>query len=443
MRVGELPRWKISPFLTGWHQVYIFTPDSVYADGRLAEWARANKTGMSRYPGGTVVKYWDWESPTGVMKGDPWDPEWNSAHNPPASEWMGLEEFLTFARTAGIAPMFGVNCLSGERFGRRDDGIARAVRMVRYAKERGFGGGYWYVGNEEVHLHGGVEGYATVFALYAAAMKAADPAIRVFWNDNEATPARIKRFLAADRGTADGLETHGKWPYGGQPKGYGPGTFDEWREEVPLRDRKNGNRAWREAANVYRVAAIEAGRPGLLIANNEYGLGSAENLRGFDRFSLGLLLTENLMEHFVGNWFSACFWDLTLDSERGLLDRDNRYRYNPLMLGMELLGPAQGGDYFDVVTDVKTVHGFASRTASELRVFLLNKTDAARSATFAFGGIVPVGFAAPASRIMQNSANGYGEIVPGRIELRDGVYSAELPALSFTCIIFPVATASM
>ena len=34
-----------------------------------------------------------------------------------------------------------------------------------------------------------------------------------------------------------------------------------------------------------RVAAEEAGRPELLLANNEYGLGEPSNLVGFNRFT--------------------------------------------------------------------------------------------------------------------------------------------------------------
>jgi|GEM_PF-1977626 len=121
-------------------------------------------------------------------------------------------------------------------------------------------------------------------------MKGEDPAIRVFLNDNNPNANRVGGFLTNDGGTADGLETHGKWLYGGKPKLL-PGTFKEWREEVPLRDRKNGNqseggRVWREAADDCRAIAEAAGRT-LLIANNEYGLGSGANVAGFDRHPTG------------------------------------------------------------------------------------------------------------------------------------------------------------
>jgi hypothetical protein len=83
--------------------------------------------------------------------------------------------------------------------------------MVKYVKDRGFGGSRWYIGNEESHFHGGIEGYAKTFARYASAMKAVDPNIVIFWNANDPSLDRMGQFLQNDNGTADGLETHGKW----------------------------------------------------------------------------------------------------------------------------------------------------------------------------------------------------------------------------------------
>ena len=106
------------------------------------------------------MKYWDWQNPTGVMSGDSWDPAWNSKDNRPASEWMSLDEYLAFVKQSGITPLFGVNSLSGRKFDREKEGIKRAAEMVAYVKKKGYGGAFWYIGNEEAHLHGGLVGYA-------------------------------------------------------------------------------------------------------------------------------------------------------------------------------------------------------------------------------------------------------------------------------------------
>jgi hypothetical protein len=430
---ADNPKWEISPLLAGMHQVYVTAPDALYADGSVAAWARRVGIGTSRYPGGSIVKYWDWENPTGTREGDPWDPAWNPANNEPPENWMSLDEYLDFVVQTGITPMFGVNSLSGVVHNRTQDGIDRAVRMVEYVKNRGFGGALWYIGNEEVAQHGGIVGYAKIFRRYAAAMKAADPTILIFWNDNEADAGRIALFLANDGGTSDGLESHGKWPYGGDPAGYAPGSYEQWLSEFPLRDRKDGNRAWRFAANKYRNAASAAGRPNYLVANNEWGLGKDINLTGFTRYTQGLMLTEFAMELAIGNWYSACFWDTVRGSETGLLDRANGNRVNPVGIGLNMLADAQRGQYLNVTTDINTVHGFAAAKSGAVFLYLINKSESSTDVQITLTG---ANYSEGRGRVMTESPDGYGQL--GQLDVfgTGSNFSITLPALSFGEIVF-------
>ena len=386
----------ISPYLVGLHQVYTFTPDHVFTKGEFPSWVRESGVSSSRFPGGTIVKYWDWEHPNGQPFEDPLSPEFDPTKNAPASDWMSLDEFLAWVDRTGIEPIFGVNSLEGRVHDREAATIDRAVRMVRYVKERG---------------HGGIAGYAQTFRRYAEAMKAADPDIQIFWNDNNPNATRIGEFLAHDGGTADGLETHGKWPYGGKPN-LPPGTLEEWRDEVPLRDRKNGDRsaggrAWRYAADEYRTIAAAAGRT-LLIANNEYGLGSGANVVGFNRYTTGLLLSEMVMEHVIGDWFTTCFWDLTRGPETGLLDGSNGYRLNPFHLGMTVLAPVQGGSYLQTLTTEQPgVHGFIAGQDGVIIVCVLNKSTKSHTLQL---DLRSQGYQPVRVRRMQDSADGYGEL---------------------------------
>ncbi|MCG8371211.1 MAG: hypothetical protein MJA32_11945 [Proteobacteria bacterium] len=396
-------RFTVSNDLVGIHFVYSIEDDAIYHGDWFAEWAGEAGIAAARYPGGTVVKYWDWRQPTGVFSGDRWDPEFDPSDTAPDSRWMSLDEFLAFARRAGIKPILGVNLLSGKRFGREKESIERAARMVEYVRDRGFPGADWYLGNEEIHFHGGIRAYAETFRRHAAAMKRVDPAIRVFWNDNAGSPDRIREFLAHDGGAADGYETHGKWPFGGTPQGYDPASIDEWREEYPLRDRKNfdaasGGRVWRNSAAFYREVARSAGRPELMIANNEYGLGRPENLVGFDRFTYGLLLTDMLSELLIGNWDRAAYWssNLVFDNtdgrtadggdDRGLIAVGGGQKLNPCHLGMRLIAAAQGGEF---VTDFAVnpgVYGYAVRQDRILFVFAINKSLEDRAIRFDIEG---------------------------------------------------------
>ncbi len=48
-------KWRISKYLLGMHFVYAHEQDSIYADGRIAQWARQVNVGVVRYPGGSVA----------------------------------------------------------------------------------------------------------------------------------------------------------------------------------------------------------------------------------------------------------------------------------------------------------------------------------------------------------------------------------------------------
>lgn len=448
-------QFRVSDRLVGLHFVYSADRDVLYSDGALARWARRSGIATARYPGGSIVKVWNWQAPTGVFGGDNWDPAWDPADNAPPDRWMSLDEYLDFVVQSGITPIFGVNSLSGEKHGRRDDSIARAAAMVRHAKERGFSGADWYIGNEDIHQHGGIEAFAEVFALHAEAMKRQDPSIKIFWNDNAGRPERIKRFLAHDRGMADGYETHGKWPYGGDPPGLVPGTFKEWQIEHPLRDRKNhdraaGGRVWRQAADSYRQVAREAGRPDLLIANNEYGLGKPKNVAGFDRYAKGLLLTDLLSDLLIGNWDRTAFWSNVLpgtpgnNDERGLVSTIHGNRKNPVHLGMALIAPAQGGDFLRAFTVTDSIYGYAVKKADQVLVFVLNKSDRERRIDIRLDGHRVTD--PPTAKAMVDTDDGFGAYrsipVDGTVDGDGNASRLVVPAMSFTRLTHRVGSVS-
>lgn len=433
--------FTVSKHLTGLHFVYSYDDDAVYADGKIADWARRAGIGAARFPGGTIVKFWDWEHPTGVMTNDAWDPAYDRRRDAPPSDWMSLDEFLAFARRSGVLPILGVNMLAGQKHGREADSIARAARMVAYVKQRGFAGVDWYLGNEEIGAYGGVEAFAKVFARHARAMKAVDPTLRAFWNDNDGDPRRILAFLASDDGQADGYETHGKYPYGGEYQGLGSVSVAEWRIDQPIRDRKNfdrakGGRVWRAAANVYRRAAAAAGRPTLLIANNEYGLGP-NHLEGFDRYTYGLILCEFLMELLIGNWDRTAFWsnvlgadpDPTARDDQGLIAVNHGRRLNPFHYGLEAVAAAQGGRFVAAFDHAPGVHGCAVRTDRGLRIYLLNKSASPAAVAFQ----VP-GAASATITSVRRGSDDFGVTETGRITARHGRLAVRPAGESFSWI---------
>ena len=429
VNVGEA-KWEISKHLVGLHMVYSHASDAVYKDGKVAAWAKKAGVSTARFPGGTVVKYWDWRKPTGVLNGDHWDPKWKAQDNEPPKKWMSLDEYLHFVKKSGITPLFGVNSLSGYVHKRIDESVKRAAEMVAYVKKRGFGGAFWYIGNEEEwHNKDKIPGHAKMFMQHARAMKKKDPKIKIFWNSNNPSAKTIKQFLDNDGGTSDGLETHGKWPYGGKLRNnLGDGSYNEWLKESPLRDRKNRNRSWRLAGDEYRKAAEACGRKDYLIANNEYGFGNISH--GFNRYTKGLLMTDLLQELFIGNWDMSCFWDSSRGDDKGLISGPNKNRLNPISLGMELLADAQGGEMLELTTDNASVYGFAAKVKGYTLVYVINKTETTQKLVLSLSqGKVR----SASARVMKDTSDHWGEIIRLKVKVSGGLTTI-LPPLSFSQI---------
>jgi hypothetical protein len=184
----------------------------------------------------------------------------------PPDTWMSLSKYLELCKTAQMRPLVGINynCHEYQKCNvSLSDAIARAVRQVKFVVDAGFPGSFWYIGNED-----GAPEHPDMIAQVAHAIKAVDPKLKAFWNDNGLNPASLKAFLQATGSVMDGAEFHGKWPYGGDPN-LPAFTYQQWLNEVPLVEHKSGQ-TWREKIAELRVAAAEAGRPDFLLANNEY-----------------------------------------------------------------------------------------------------------------------------------------------------------------------------
>jgi len=420
---ARVPRWTISPYLLGGHFVYAYEKDSIYADGRLAEWMGRAGVRVIRYPGGAVVKYWHWEDPTGVFSGDRWNPEYDRRQDRPGSEFMDLDEYLDFCRHSGAEPMVGVNIHSGYAYDRVLDSVAEAVRCVRHCRDvRNMPVRWWYLGNEEPIP---LEKYADLINRFAAAMRAVEPNIRIIVNLNKVNATSLKRLLALAGDHIDMVEFHGKW------KGFKvEGSFDMWADEVPLVIGDRGY-TYSEHIRTLRWAAEEAGYPNLLLANNEWGLGG--KMPGFDKYHRSLVMVDYLLDLFKGNYDMACLWNSHWPNrpDMHLIDSTNGYSINPIGRAFELLATSLGETMLTVATDNRKVYGFACRNAEKTRtqIFLLNKDPDRQVLCLAFEGFAVNPDQAPESRVLCKP----GELKHGEIRWEGAgrkMY-AVLPPFSF------------
>jgi hypothetical protein len=186
--------------------------------------------------------------------------------------------------------------------------------------------------------------------------------------------------------------------------------------QVPLVEHKSKS-TWRAKIAGLRAAAAEAGRPELLLANNEYGLGKPAALTGFTRFGKGMVAAEFALEMFVGGYDMAAFWDngdggkaaSKGPSDQMLMDSSAAFRMNPMHLGMQLLARATSNathnasfHAVEVGGGEKRVHGFAAAGGGgrALLLYLINKLEATESGAAAGQAVrvtLPAAFGAAAA----------------------------------------------
>ena len=393
LSVGAICKWTISPYLASMSLVYAWARDAAgYKNGTIATWATENRLETARYPAG-MASYWNWESPSGEMGNSSLSADWikNKRQPAPAADWMSFEEYLSLCKASNLRPLIGVN-YNCHNYQKCDVplnlSVARAVRQVQFAVQRGFTGAFWYIGNEDDA--GKIENTLRI-AEHVRAMKAVDPTLKAFWNDNDIQPSDLRAFLKATGSLMDGAEFHGKWPYGGTPKGFPPASLKQFLNEVPLLEHKSGQ-SWREKIANLRDAAVAAGRPEFLLANNEYGLGKPELFMdpGFTRYTRGLIIVELALEMYASGYDIAAFWDngdgQTTETKpwgegHMLLDTSAGFRMNPMVFGLNLLAKSTGACMLPLSTSANRVHGFAARSNSSasgaVEYFLINKFQAA------------------------------------------------------------------
>lgn len=394
---------SISPYLASLSLVYVWAADAMYgvnesigSNDTWSEWACTNNVGTMRYPGGTA-SYHNWEDPSGLMGETTHDPSFDEHHERvDGSQWMSLAEYLDLCdRIPGVVPLIGINYNDhGERYTNESASIAKAERLVQYVVSRGYTGVFYYIGNEDAVTS---DDNHPRWKAHVAAVKAVDPSCKTIFNQNGLGSSGLQRFLdnvgTLDDGNTvvDVAEFHGKWPFGGAPssidaKGECPCAFttSEWLNEVPLVEHKTG-KTWRDRHAEVRAKADSMGRPDLLIANNEFGLGKSANLADFNRFTKSLVNVELAMEMFIAGFDMAVFWDNAASGmdDKKLTTASEGYRFNPVEMGLRWLFAAAGTTYLPLSSSNARVHGFAAVTDATpfLRVYLINKMEEEQEVT--------------------------------------------------------------
>lgn len=162
----------VQPTFFGANLLFWIDDDASLARPELKDSLAKAGIRLLRFPGGTVADNYLWKE-NRLSRNDRFPYEDGS----PTTDWR---EFLAFARAINVEPIFVVNTETFVREGRIEEGAAYAAEWVRACMRGGYKGLRWEIGNETYwHEVMTAKEYAQVVRVYAKAMRAADPGIKL------------------------------------------------------------------------------------------------------------------------------------------------------------------------------------------------------------------------------------------------------------------------
>lgn len=367
------PLHTISEYLTGAHFVYAVESDELYKDERIVDWMKDSKVGTLRYPGGTVVMTYHWDSLNGIpFKVDSWNPDYNEISKDPA-DFMDVDEYIAFCRKVNAEPMLGVNILSGKKYKREDEALDEAKRLIQHCKDENYQVKFWYIGNEGYAKGFSALKYAEYIDKYADVLKSVDPNI-VIIGDWKLGPIWKDRFnqcieIVKHSEHIDVMEVHEKW---GNEWGLASGqNIADWKTEFPLYDGKLGMYIQRFNSEMQRI-----GKPHVKFGMNEWGLG---DITGSNENENALLVADYLIEVFRNDVYMANYWNLNMGHKQTkILNTKNNQlvSLNPIASIFEMYASAMGEKLVRVDCTYKKVYGFSALDENNktVQLYLMNKS---------------------------------------------------------------------
>lgn len=348
--MGAAPAGTVSEHLLGFNIVYAKNPDSLWTSGVLAKAIRDVNPGFLRYPGGTVNTYFHWEHPTGNGWEDLWDPEYDTAEDRPASEYMDIDEYIALVKETGAEPLVGININSGFRWNRVEEGIDEAIRLMKYCKDHGLDVKYWYMGNEPYmrDCNGGActpAEYGEMINSFVPRMKEFDPDIRIIANWHATFrkhESQYDELFAVAGRNIDVIDVHWYCMWGNA-------SWSQWLARTPCGVFSGDS--YESEIRRFREIASRNGYPDMGLASLEWNVGPGKRTAGpsLNPDQSALIQSEMLIQFIRGGLDMAAFWPLFWDggfSFRSFFDRYTGRTY-PISEIMKRFGQYQGMDMID------------------------------------------------------------------------------------------------
>jgi alpha-N-arabinofuranosidase len=469
----------ISRMLTGINIVFSHETDSLWADGKIAEYLKDVRAGTLRFPGGERVDFYHYFYPNHPnsmhVDSDPWQTDPNakdySGTDQTSSEFMDVDEYMYWCRKIGAEPMLGINMESALIFDRVNDGIKEAVDIVTYCNvTKDYNVKYWYLSNEphftgeNSHYHGWtLEQYADQVNKYGKSMRAVDPNIKLIvnWHSNLGEPnclAQWQYLLKTAGNYFDIADVHWYWAWG-------HGTWDLWLNENPMTirgwcrhcpEQRYLGSSYAQEIRQFHKKVRDLGY-NIKLASLEWNVGPNKGYKfqtnfapdinpEFSRFQHALVHAEMLGQFIEGGLDMACMWPLTWGKGdiagvfRSILDQDKHqptpsfyvFKLYSNALGQQLLASQASRAY------IRTVSAL-SQDGKTLWVYLLNKSadGKAVNTSLDINGFTPAKAQAVALTAPDVSCEaGELEKVAVGINVNTKKWQAVLPPYSLTMLTF-------
>ncbi len=381
----------VSRELMGFNAIYSNEPDAQWQRGRgpvPALLAEIN-AGVVRYPAGTVTTFYHWREPTVPGWKDSWAPDYDPAKNLPESATMSLDEYLDYVALRGVTPLVGINLGSGKKYDRVADGVAEAEALVRHCLARGAHVKYYYLDNEPYQPDANYtytpEEYAEQINLYASALRAIDPEIKLIANLHP-SPKKTdyaRRVVELAGAQIDFVDLHFYWRHGNA-------TFANWMAEPRMTHQQT--RPYAEQRAFYRKLFADAGHPHIELAVLEWNIGPVRQGTPPTQAEAALMVGEQFLQLVQSGMKLAAFWPLHWERaewSRALLSSDSAAPFQPnkvhgmFRLVADLPGRAQLRVGVTGNAPAEWVTCIAARSANgDVTVYLLNKRGDEPASTF-------------------------------------------------------------
>lgn len=368
----------ISPLLMGFNNVYCFEPDQYWqnGDGIIPQHLKKLNTGIMRYPGGTVVTRYQWENPSGQGWTEAGESTYRASNNTSPSEFMDIDEYLTYTKKLGIEPLVGINMSTGIKYNKIDEYVAMAQRLVRHCLNSGIKVKYYYLDNEpyikDISYKFTAKTYAEQINIYATAIKKIDPNIKIIANTYPAQLVYTDTLMQIAGSNIDIFDIHYYWYHG-------RASFENWTKQERMIRPSIGSLG--EQRIKIKELAKKYGRPDIEMVALEWNVGPVGDKSNGNRShsQIALMVAEQYMDVLSSGMPFACFWPVSWPKpmDRALLDAQNGYKPNAVYYMFDMFKDVLGNPLISLSSSANRFPGIAAKSSDgkHIWVYVINKTN--------------------------------------------------------------------